>query len=75
MFFFTITCNGTEHALFLITELDLFKSPKEMIDYYFNVISNNGTLKDSIDLVRSQTCRKAFDYEFMSVEGKLFVLL
>ena len=41
-----------------------------MIDYYFNEISNNGTLKGSIDLVRSQTCHKAFDYEFISTEGK-----
>ena len=73
--YFTNTCIGTKHPLLLIAEVDLFNSPKEMINYYFNEISNNGTLKDSIDLVRSLTCRKAFDYEFMSVEGKFVVFL
>ena len=45
-----------------------------MIDYYFNEISNNGTLKDSIDLVHSQTVGRV-SIMSMSVEGKLFVLL
>lgn len=50
--------------------MDIFTTPKEMIDHYYTQIKQNGILNDSIDLVRSQTWKKAFDYQFMTVEGK-----
>ena len=50
--------------------MDIFTTPKEMIDNYYTQIKQNGILNDSIDLVRSQTRKKAFDYQFMTVEGK-----
>ena len=57
-----------------ISEIDLFTTPKEMIEHYYSQIKQNGILNDSIDVVRSQTCKKAFDYQFMTVEGKKNVL-
>ena len=59
------------HKLFkYISEMDLFTTPKEMIDHYYSQIKQNGILNDSVDVVRGQTCKKAFDYQFMTVEGK-----
>ena len=43
--------------------------PEEMIKYYWGEISENGQLEDALDVVKSQTRAKAFDYTFNTVEG------
>ena len=37
--------------------------------HYWEQISANGTLTDALDLVRSQKKPKAFDYQFLTIEG------
>ena len=40
-----------------------------MIKYYWAKIAENGQLEDALDIVKSQTIAKAFDYTFNIVEG------
>ena len=40
-----------------------------MIKYYWAKIAENGQLEDALDIVKSQTRAKAFDYTFNTVEG------
>ena len=42
-----------------------------MVDFYWAQSVVNGTMGDALDLVRSQERPKAFDYQFLMIEGLL----
>ena len=46
-----------------------------MMKYYWAEIADNGQLEDILDIVKSQTKAKAFDYTFNTVEGGDFCKL
>ena len=40
-----------------------------MVDFYWAQCVSNGTMGDALDLVRSQDRPKAFNYQFLTIEG------